>query len=731
MKQTPHAVPFTVFSLVLACCFFFTCPSRADQGTALPSEDPQGSLIQLDTEHLELDASSWQARAEGEVRIHYEGITLNADEALLDIEKKESFAKGHVRLLHGADILTCDSIFFHWESQTGFLENGDLYVEETGYHVRASRMEKTGLDTYSMEQGTFTTCDCPSPDDVLPWEVSAQDAEVTLGGYARLRKATFRVFRIPVFYLPRGYLPVKLNRESGFLVPRVGQSGSNGWSLALPYFWAVDASKDATVTLEGLTKRGFKPSVEARYRPSRGTSGEWNGSVFQDLEDNRVRYGLTATHDQSLSSHFYDKLHLNLVSDNDYVEDFPGEVGSTADRLLESGLSVGYRSEDVHVALESIYSDLVEGPGGTAIAQRGPQIFASIVRHPVGINGLSFSWLSESTYFFNEDGEERVRSQYMPRGYVLVNLLPGLTLQGHAGVRELLSSGTMEPFLPDPSAMPGFSTNDTRHRTLVEAGAELHARLSRGYRWGAYRLHHFVQPRVQYQWIRKVEGEPLPVVMDGLDDLNRRNWVTYSLRSSLWGKRLKGQEKGAGGLLAEAYVVQSLDIEQDREDSPDARLFSDILTALLMHPRPWLSFAANLQFDPEHGSVRVIETGVSVWEKKRRYGAYAGYLKHKSHRVDPITRVELVDVYDRNYAFPGIEHTLRTRLEAKPFTRLTASLDTLYLLEHSGKIENHLSVIYLSKCKCWSIIMRLRNTVRPDDIGFSVRFRLEGLGETL
>ena len=711
----------------MAAAFLHLAEGRrvlADEAERIQEQD--ASVFQLESTHLLLDMASWQATADGDVELSYQGITMQAQEVFLDLERKESFARGSVRLMRGGDILLCESIDFHWEAQTGLIEKGDLLFKETGYSVRADLLEKTGPDTYSMKDGSFTTCLCPSPSSRLPWEVEAKEAEVTLGGYAKIHKATFRVFRIPVFYLPSAYLPVKIQRETGFLVPGISQSGTNGWGVALPFYWAPNASMDATLTLEGLTKRGVKPSLEVRYRPGRRTDGQWNASCFQDLDDDRVRYGVKARHIQFLSSSFYDKLDLNLVSDNDYIEDFPGEPGNTADRLLESRSVFGFREGNVHATVEGTYSDLVEGPGGKVIAQKAPSIHANLIRRQVAFSWLSFSWRSDSTYFFTENGEERVRAQYAPKGFLLFNPLPGVTLQGYGGVREVLSSGQISMYDVTPGGQTMFQATGTLHRTLVEAGGELSGRLGRGYRWGSYRLHHFLQPSLQYQWIREIDGDPFIVEMDGLDQLEKRNWVTYCLRSSLWGKGVKQDTQGS--MLAEISLMQSVDLQRDPKDSPDRKLLSDVKTSLRVHPRPYLSLGLNLQIDPYAGAVRFVETDLYIHDKKNRYGAQVGFLNHKPYRVDPITRVDLVDVYDRNYDFPGIDNTLRTRLHAQPHLRVSADLETLYLIDYSGKIENHFFLTYLSRCKCWSIILKLSNTVRPDDFGLSVRFRLEGLG---
>jgi len=689
---------------------------------------PAGGPFRLESSRLSLDGETWQALAEGDVRLSYDGITLEASEVFLDVERKETFARGSVRLLHGQDILTCDALSFQWETQVGDVENADLLVEDTGYRIQADFMEKTGPDTYSAERTAFTTCRCPEGCKRLPWQVEAGEAEVTLGGYARIRKATFRLFDIPVLYVPRGYLPVKLHRESGFLLPRISQSGTNGWGLGIPYFWAINASLDATFLMEGYTKRGPKPGLEFRYRPSVKTEGVWNLSGLYDFDQERGRYGVRGRHSQELSRSVYDKVSVNLVSDDTYIEDFPDEVGWTADRLVESNGGLGFKRENLHASAFVTYDKLVDGVGAEEIAQKAPEVAFNLVRRPVLWPWLLVSLRSTGTNYVNENGEDRVRGQVYPEASLFFQLAPGLTLSGYGGVREVLSWGEMDLYDRPGAGTPLLPTDRLLHRTLVQTGAELEARFGRPFTWGGYRLFHLVQPMVEYQYVRKVEGDAFPVVMDGLDSLDRRNWLTLSVRTSLWGTRDGEGELGRGGMLAELRATQSLAVEGDPRDLPEDRLFSDTRVELEVLPRPYLSGRLAVQIDPYAPDLRWLEADVGLWEKKRRYGLYVGYIKHRSYAVDPLTRVELVDVYDRDYLFPGIDDTVRAQVTARPWPWLLAVWNTLFLIRESGKIENHVSVKYISQCKCWSALLQVSQTVRPDDVSVSFMVQLEGLG---
>jgi LPS-assembly protein len=712
-----------VFLLFLSVSMTVQAVGLPARGTAEAQEAEQERPVPPDTvrvnaDSLTFDQPNMTATATGGVRILYEGTLLEAEEVFLDLDDKTSYARQRVRLLQGGDVLYCDELQYHWETQTGSLQKGELLFEETGYHIRADLLEKTGPDTYTVEDGTFTTCRCPDPDDRVPWEMRAHEGEITLGGYAKVKKATFRILGVPVLYIPSGYLPVKMDRESGFLVPGIGSSGTNGWEFLLPYYWAINASYDATFVLEGLTKRGAKPGMEFRYRPSQDTTGQWNLSMLYDMSVDEFRYGLRAEHLQKLSPSFYDKLELKVVSDNQYTEDFPWEVASPWDRVLVSRGIVGFHEGNFHTTLEGNFADVIDETGQDTIPQPLPSVHVDFVRRPFGFPWLSLGWRSDAIHFMDEIGDRRWRQQIFPQGLVVFSPAPGLSLTGGVGIREVLSQ-----YIGD-----SFGAEGSQHRTLLETGAEAEGTVGRGFHWGDYRLFHIIRPRVKYQYIHEIASDPFPVIMDGLDMLESRNFLTYSIYTSLWGKREDVLPAGKKGMVGELYVVQSLDLDQDPVDSPTQRLLSDVRIRFRLQPRPWLGLMANLQIDPHDGTLRIFEVGTSFQDNSDRFGLNLGFLETKEYVVDPLTRVELWDSYDLVYLFPGIDQTLRSQVRAVINRQWSVSLDTLYLIELSGKIENHLSVTYLSVCDCWSVILNVNQTVRPDDVGFSIQFRLAGLG---
>ena len=90
-----------------------------------------------------------------------------------------------------------------------------------GFIVNGEVIERTGVDTFQIERGNFTTCRCPPETERRPWEIEAKEADVEVGGYAVGKDLWFKVFDVPVLYVPWLIFPVKTERQSGLPDPVV------------------------------------------------------------------------------------------------------------------------------------------------------------------------------------------------------------------------------------------------------------------------------------------------------------------------------------------------------------------------------------------------------------------------------------------------------------------------------------------------------------------------------
>lgn len=98
-------------------------------------------------------------------------------------------------------------------------------------------------------KSSFTMCDYRKNDKCPPWELNAKkmlhDNKKKTIYYDN---AVIKFFDIPIFYIPKLAHPdPTVKRRSGFLVPSYSDTKNLGSGIKLPYFWAIDDSKDLTI----------------------------------------------------------------------------------------------------------------------------------------------------------------------------------------------------------------------------------------------------------------------------------------------------------------------------------------------------------------------------------------------------------------------------------------------------------------------------------------------------
>ena len=98
-----------------------------------------------------------------------------------------------------------------------------------------------------VEKGTFTFCKkrekCP------PWEMSADEIRHDKKNKTIYYKnAKLKIYDKNVFYFPKFFHPdPTVQRQTGFLIPRLQDNSTAGLSLNLPYFLAIAKNKDVTL----------------------------------------------------------------------------------------------------------------------------------------------------------------------------------------------------------------------------------------------------------------------------------------------------------------------------------------------------------------------------------------------------------------------------------------------------------------------------------------------------
>ncbi len=284
--------------------------------------------ITADTVEFESDRDLYIAR--GNVVITQPGRTLTADWVAFSSETRQGIATGNVVLTEAEDILYSDVLSFEIDTLKGIVIDGFLDARASGFEMTGETIHKTGEETYTFDNGTFTTCRCPE-EGRNPWEIRAKKTDIEVGGYATSRNTSFNILGFPVIWLPWMRYPVKTERETGFLLPEFSVSGRSGGRIGLPFFWAARPNVNVTLTPTYLFKRGFKPSVGVEYVFGERSYGNFYGALIndQDVDPNtfdtpfdQLRWGTEWIHDQHLPRGWRAKVDATLFSDNVFPYDF-------------------------------------------------------------------------------------------------------------------------------------------------------------------------------------------------------------------------------------------------------------------------------------------------------------------------------------------------------------------------------------------------------------------------
>ena len=73
------------------------------------------------------------------------------------------YAQGNVVLTVGQDILSGSPLEIDLDKQVGSIEDAYLFLKENNFHITGHKIQKTGANTYRIDEATLTTCDGASP----------------------------------------------------------------------------------------------------------------------------------------------------------------------------------------------------------------------------------------------------------------------------------------------------------------------------------------------------------------------------------------------------------------------------------------------------------------------------------------------------------------------------------------------------------------------------------------
>ena len=239
------------------------------------AQDSDSATICADQQEKDGDVYKLHGNAE----IRYRNYILRADEVTYDSNTGEATATGHftvdggpnddhIKASHGTYNLTAETgRFYDVTATTGLQFRGNRVVltSTAPFAFSGKRVEKDSPDHYLVYDGMITTCELPRPN----WKFQARKVVVDVGGNASIYHSKFVLHGFPVFYFPYATHPVAREvRETGFLIPTIGNSSQKGTIIGDGFYWAINPSADLMMGIDDYSRRGVATIGRLRTTPS-------------------------------------------------------------------------------------------------------------------------------------------------------------------------------------------------------------------------------------------------------------------------------------------------------------------------------------------------------------------------------------------------------------------------------------------------------------------------------
>ncbi len=203
--------------------------------------------------------------ASGGVEILYEDIRLRAPRLVYDSVAETLVIEGPIVMEQGTDtVILAAGAELDAELQNGILRSARMVLDQQ-LQVAASEIQRVDGRYSQFYQTVASSCQVCVDRPVPLWQIRARkvihdDVERQL----YFHDAQFRIGNLPIAYFPRLRMPdPTVERYTGFLVPRIVNSGRIGAGIKVPYFVTLGEHADVTLTPFLTTKAR---TLETRYR---------------------------------------------------------------------------------------------------------------------------------------------------------------------------------------------------------------------------------------------------------------------------------------------------------------------------------------------------------------------------------------------------------------------------------------------------------------------------------
>lgn len=470
--------------------------------------------------------------ADGSVVVDQGPVHLTADHLTVQALPGIMIATGHVRLTDPKADIVSERLELNVNTEAGVITHGQVYLKASNTTVDGRLIQRFSEDHYRFKEGRFTNCDAPEG-EIPAWRFQFKDLDLNYGESLAFTGGWLCVADVPVIPIPTLTYPLE-PRQSGLLIPTPGYDNRFGFHYQQGYYWAINPSQDLTISPSYFSNLGYGSDLEYRYALNRKTRGQWYVSYLQQTslpnvagvtdtgqaDAKRARALISGTHTQQFTPDLLLRANANFVTDPSYLQQLSNSGAQRALPSNESNLIATQRLGSGNAYLLGQYLQPLQA-GGTDTFQRLPELGYSVPNLSLFNSPLLFGGDANAVNFYREQGFTQNR----------VDVAPGLST-------DVLDIGHIVGFTPQGKFREvyytrGVQETSSQHRETFWAGMDASSKLSRRFGTGdGNAMLHTIEPSVIYEYVPPTDQSKLTQI-DQVDDLPKKNLMTYMLRSRL------------------------------------------------------------------------------------------------------------------------------------------------------------------------------------------------------
>ncbi len=487
--------------------------------------------------------------ASGNVQVTYSDVLIIADRATYNNATGDLLAEGDIYFEQQGQRIAGERIEFNYKTGRGTIFNPTAFTNRTPdgtvIVIDADRADKTGEDSYNLENAMLTACQ----ESVPKWSFTARRARIRLDHQAKVYNALFRIKNIPVLYLPFASISIsKKDRSSGFLLPSSGSSSIKGRTAHLAYFQTLGRSADLLVRSDVFTRRGIGVGFDFRARPDEnsrialgsfivfdrlfGEKGEdQGGSSFYADAVQYFKNGFVAVADVNITSSFAFR---QVFSDNILTAISPEErsIFYLNKNWRSFSFNALFGEQSAFVADSIVKTRQLPS---IEISQRSTKVSDSLPFYfsfGASLEGVRRSETSGERFDLKTPSIVQ-RLDLFPRVTFPLKSVAGFTLTPSLGLRSTFYSDSL-----DPAKREVIGQNLLRN--YVDVNVDLRppalAKVFR-HRDGMPWFKHVIEPFVEYRRIAGIDDFDRTIPVDERDLIAETNEIAYGITNRFLVKR--------------------------------------------------------------------------------------------------------------------------------------------------------------------------------------------------